>query len=48
MELKGICNICGNVSTVQTCHLCGMLVCEKCFDIYKGVCVQCSRGKFLK
>ncbi|MDF1557797.1 MAG: hypothetical protein P1P80_06425 [ANME-2 cluster archaeon] len=30
---------------MYTCQLCGRLVCSNCFDVNRGVCVQCSRGR---
>ncbi|WP_406671437.1 hypothetical protein V7O67_07335 [Methanolobus sp. ZRKC4] len=40
----GICSICGSVSNLNTCSLCGRLVCNGCYDHSRNVCVQCSSG----
>ncbi|WP_342305497.1 hypothetical protein [Methanolobus sp. ZRKC5] len=44
MERMGICSICGSVSNLNTCSLCGRLVCNGCYDHSRNVCVQCSSG----
>lgn len=43
-ELIGQCQLCAN-RALQTCKLCGSLVCSEHFDSEKGICVSCKRGK---
>ncbi|HPE63682.1 MAG TPA: hypothetical protein PLQ49_06210 [Methanothrix sp.] len=45
MELMGICSICGGTGKLFTCHLCGRIVCARCFDPGTGACRQCSGGR---
>ncbi|TQD26164.1 orotate phosphoribosyltransferase [Methanolobus vulcani] len=47
MKRVGICAICGSVSNLNTCSLCGRLVCGSCFDHSRNVCKQCSSGIIL-
>lgn len=43
MEVKGICNICGNVGILHTCRLCGRLVCGECYIPAAGLCRICYK-----
>jgi hypothetical protein len=45
MDLMGLCNICGKPGVMNTCNICGKQVCNNCFDLTKGVCSICKRGK---
>ncbi|SFM19941.1 hypothetical protein [Methanolobus profundi] len=47
MERAGICPICGSVSKLNTCAICGRLVCNRCYDHSRSVCIQCSPGNIL-
>lgn len=42
MDLMGLCNCCGKPGAMQTCSLCGRLVCNNCFDIAHGICKSCK------
>ncbi|WP_292469715.1 hypothetical protein [Methanolobus sp.] len=44
MERAGICPICGSVSHLNTCAICGRLVCNRCYDHSRSVCIQCASG----
>ncbi|WP_394698081.1 hypothetical protein [uncultured Methanolobus sp.] len=44
MERVGICPICSSVSGLNTCAICGRLVCNSCYDFSRSVCIQCSSG----
>lgn len=45
MDLMGLCSICGNPGAMLTCHLCGRIVCGRCFDNTNGICNSCKAGK---
>lgn len=45
IDLFGLCSICGKPGPMNTCHMCGKLVCSNCFDNQHGVCKQCHIGK---
>ncbi len=45
MDLIGLCSICGKPGAMNTCSLCGRLVCNTCFDHSHGVCTACKTGK---
>jgi len=45
VDLLGLCSICGKPNAMSTCHLCGKLVCNSCFDSEHGVCSSCKIGK---
>ncbi|MCQ1535899.1 hypothetical protein FTO70_09445 [Methanosarcina sp. KYL-1] len=45
VEVMGLCAICGRSAKLYTCPLCGKLVCSRCMDPEKGVCIQCARGR---
>ncbi|RLI95802.1 MAG: hypothetical protein DRO92_01035 [Candidatus Altiarchaeales archaeon] len=44
----GLCDICKKVAILYTCPLCGRRVCSEHFDIRRGVCVECIRGRYLR
>ncbi len=46
--MEGICDICGRVSRLYTCILCGRRVCSRCYLPDKGVCMTCPRGRQVK
>jgi hypothetical protein len=52
MEVGGLCHICGRPSShLNSCRMCGALVCGKCYDQKTGLCVNCAArrgGKVLK
>ncbi|NYB51930.1 MAG: orotate phosphoribosyltransferase [Methanobacteriaceae archaeon] len=49
MEVRGICNICGQPGKMYTCSMCGALVCGRCFQLNQGICKRCQKGlKFHK
>ncbi|MBN1281163.1 MAG: orotate phosphoribosyltransferase [Candidatus Thermoplasmatota archaeon] len=37
-----MCMMCGRPGAMYTCHLCGRLVCERCYDHHHGVCRECQ------
>jgi len=45
MDLMGLCSICGKPDAVNSCSLCGGLVCHSCFDNAHGICNACKSGK---
>ena len=45
MIMMGLCQKCGRPGIQHTCHLCGCIVCDHCFDIIHDVCKQCLVGK---
>ena len=45
MDLMGLCSICGKPGAMNTCNLCGRLVCNNCFDHQNHVCIRCPTGK---
>ena len=45
MDLIGLCSICGKPGAMNTCILCGRIVCNNCFDQSHKVCYNCKTGK---
>ncbi|WP_157209627.1 hypothetical protein [Methanosalsum zhilinae] len=45
MELMGICTICGKTARLNSCMICGRLVCSDCMDARTGLCIRCSHGR---
>ena len=43
--ISGICTICGRVTILYTCVLCGARTCWEHHDLAKGVCTSCQMGK---
>lgn len=41
-DLMGLCSICGKPGAMHSCHLCGRLVCDRCYVFKKGVCIECG------
>jgi hypothetical protein len=44
-DIPGLCDICGRPGTVYTCHLCGRLVCERCYEQRHSLCIECKYHK---
>jgi len=44
MEMMGLCSICGKPGAMNTCMLCGRIVCSNCFDHTDKVCKKCKIG----
>ncbi|MFQ6135842.1 MAG: orotate phosphoribosyltransferase [Candidatus Hydrothermarchaeales archaeon] len=42
--ISGICSVCGRVSTLYTCSVCGKSVCGMHYIAEKGICNLCGRG----
>lgn len=45
MDLTGLCSICGKPGIMNSCNLCGRIVCNECFNSVYGICVNCKIGK---
>lgn len=45
MDLMGLCNICGKPGIMNTCILCGRIVCSNCYDPQNKVCCSCKSSK---
>jgi len=45
VDILGLCSVCGKPGAMFTCHLCGRLVCNRCFDMKNNVCCNCKKGK---
>ena len=41
-DIVGLCNICGRPGAMHTCHLCGRIVCNSCYNLHHGVCIECG------
>ncbi|MEE9406280.1 MAG: orotate phosphoribosyltransferase [Candidatus Aenigmarchaeota archaeon] len=42
-DISGVCTLCGGLARhPHSCHLCGAIVCEKCYDAEKGLCKKCA------
>ena len=52
MEVGGICHVCGRHSNhLSSCSMCGAVVCGRCYDHKRGLCINCAAkrgGKVLK
>ena len=48
MDIKALCNICGQNLAKVVCDNCIAYVCEECFDKSKNLCVRCAKGKQFK
>ncbi|MEM0466638.1 MAG: orotate phosphoribosyltransferase [Candidatus Thermoplasmatota archaeon] len=42
VDLFGLCSMCGKPDAMYTCHLCGQLVCSRCFSFEHGICRKCA------
>ncbi|MDO9044161.1 MAG: orotate phosphoribosyltransferase [Methanobacteriaceae archaeon] len=42
MQVVGICSLCGKAGRMNTCSLCGAIVCSDCYYTPKGVCKSCK------
>lgn len=45
MEISVMCDMCKKKLASHVCKICGMRVCDDDFDMKKGVCIGCSRGR---
>ncbi|MCK4730595.1 MAG: orotate phosphoribosyltransferase [Candidatus Aenigmarchaeota archaeon] len=41
MIKEGLCQICGKPGIMNSCNLCGRLVCSECYNAEKGLCKIC-------
>lgn len=44
-EMAGVCAVCGRAGRMNSCTICGALVCEMHFDPMSGMCLNCRRGR---
>ncbi|MCJ7697213.1 MAG: orotate phosphoribosyltransferase [Thermoplasmata archaeon] len=44
-DVVGLCSVCGRPGAMFTCHLCGRLVCERCYDHRHSICIECKHMK---
>ncbi|MFH1447809.1 MAG: orotate phosphoribosyltransferase [Candidatus Micrarchaeota archaeon] len=47
MEVAGLCDVCGKLTPMFSCSLCGARVCPACFDLNNRVCKNCEKGRKL-
>ena len=45
MDLMGLCSICSKPGAMNTCKLCGKIVCNDHYNSLHGVCSACMSGK---
>ena len=45
IDMLGLCSVCGKPDAMFTCHLCGRLVCSRCYNQQHNVCLYCIKSK---